>query len=86
MTEGVQLEEFGGDVPAVQVSGLTGEGLGDLVEILSTVAEVQDLRAEQTGPAQGHVIESNLHKGLGFVLAFNSYTHLNLSTVLLPLF
>lgn len=70
MTEGVQLEEFGGDVPAVHVSGLTGEGLADLVETLSAIAEVQDLRAEQTGPAHGHIIESNLHKGLGFVLVF----------------
>jgi translation initiation factor IF-2 len=70
MTEGVQLEEFGGDVPAVHVSGLTGEGLPDLVETLSAVAEVQDLRAEQTGPVHGHIIESNLRKGLGFVLVF----------------
>lgn len=65
MSEGVQLEEFGGDVPAVLVSGLTGEGLVELVETLSAVAEMQDLRAEQTGPAQGHVIESNVLKGLG---------------------
>src|SRR6267378_524238 len=79
MTEGVQLEEFGGDVPAVLVSGLTGEGLPDLLETLSAVAEMQDLQAEHTGPVQGYVIESNLHKGLGFVPAFKSRIMLKLS-------
>ncbi|PPR08107.1 hypothetical protein CVT24_010568 [Panaeolus cyanescens] len=65
MAEGVQLEEFGGDIPAVHVSGLTGEGLPDLIETLSAVAEYRDLRAEADGIAVGHIIESNVHKGLG---------------------
>ncbi|KAG2075948.1 initiation factor 2 [Suillus decipiens] len=65
LAEGVQLEAFGGDVPSVEVSGLTGHGLNDLIDTLSLMAEVQDLRAEQDGPAYGHVIESRMHKGLG---------------------
>ncbi|PPQ77530.1 hypothetical protein CVT25_011327 [Psilocybe cyanescens] len=65
MVEGVQLEDFGGDTPSVHVSGLTGQGLPDLVETLSAVAEMQDLRAERGGPAFGHILESNFHKGLG---------------------
>ncbi|KAF8969930.1 hypothetical protein BDZ97DRAFT_1653276 [Flammula alnicola] len=65
MAEGIQLEEFGGDIPAVHVSGLTGQGLPELVETLSAVAEMQDLRAEQDGPVYGHALESNFHKGLG---------------------
>ncbi|KDR81479.1 hypothetical protein GALMADRAFT_58853 [Galerina marginata CBS 339.88] len=65
LAEGVQLEEFGGDIPAVHVSGLTGQGLPELVETLSAVAEMQDLRAEHDGPVYGHIIESNFHKGLG---------------------
>lgn len=67
MTEGVQLEEFGGEVPSVAVSGLTGQGLPDLVEVISAVAEMLDLRAEQDGLVFGHVLESNVHKGLGYV-------------------
>lgn len=66
MVEGVQLEDFGGDTPSVHVSGLTGQGLPDLVETLSAVAEMQDLRAERGGPAFGHILESNFHKGLGY--------------------
>lgn len=65
LAEGVQLEAFGGDVPSVEVSGLTGHGLNDLIDTLSLMAEVQDLRAEQDGPVYGHVIESRMHKGLG---------------------
>ncbi|KAJ8517311.1 hypothetical protein ONZ45_g5482 [Pleurotus djamor] len=65
LAEGVQLEEFGGDVPSVQVSGLTGQGLPDLVETLSAMAEMQDLRAERDGPVHGYVLESKVQKGLG---------------------
>ena len=65
MAENVQLEVFGGDIPSVEVSGLTGRGLPDLVETLSAMAEVQDLRAEREGPIQGYVLESKVHKGLG---------------------
>lgn len=70
MAEGIQLEEFGGDIPSVSVSGLTGQGLPELVEIISAVAEMQDLRAEQEGPVYGHVLESNVHKGLGYVFIY----------------
>ena len=65
MVEGVYLEEDGGDVPAVQVSGLKGIGLDDLVETLATVAEVRDLRASRTSKAEGFVLESRVEKGRG---------------------
>ncbi|KAK0210241.1 translation initiation factor IF-2 [Desarmillaria ectypa] len=63
----VQLEEFGGDVPSVEVSGLTGKGLPTLVETLSAMAEMQELRAERDGPVHGYVLESQVQKGLGAV-------------------
>ncbi len=65
LAEGVQLETFGGDIPSVQVSGLTGQGLDQLVETLSALAEMQDLRAEREGLLQGYVLESKVTKGLG---------------------
>ncbi|KAG6845233.1 hypothetical protein H0H87_012225 [Tephrocybe sp. NHM501043] len=65
LAEDVQLEAFGGDIPSVEVSGLTGHGLPTLVETLSAIAEMQDLRAEREGPIQGYVLESKVHKGLG---------------------
>jgi translation initiation factor IF-2 len=65
LAEGVQLEAMGGDVPSVEISGLTGEGLDQLVETITAVAEIQDLRANSSGQAYGRIIESKLQKGLG---------------------
>lgn len=65
LTEGVQLEAVGGDIPSVEVSGLTGKGLDELLETIATVAEMQDLRAERDCNAHGHILESKVQKGLG---------------------
>jgi translation initiation factor IF-2 len=65
LAAGVLLEEHGGDVPCIEVSGLTGKGLPDLVETLAIMADVIDLRAEQDCPTVGYVLESRMHKGLG---------------------
>lgn len=69
MAEDLQLEVFGGDIPSVEVSGLTGHGLPQLVETLSAMAELHDLRAEKQGPIQGYILESKVHKGLGYVFS-----------------
>ena len=63
----VQLERFGGEVPCVHVSGLTGQGLDSLVETINALAEMQDIRAEQKDVMQGYVLESKMQKGLGYV-------------------
>lgn len=65
LAAGVELEEFGGEVPCVPVSGKTGMGLPELEETLATLAEMADLRAERDGPAEGYVIESRVDKGRG---------------------
>ncbi|KAG8906858.1 hypothetical protein FRB99_005918 [Tulasnella sp. 403] len=65
LSEGVELEEFGGEVPSVEVSGLTGLGLDKLMETIITVAEVSDLRAEKDIRAHGHVLEARMDKGRG---------------------
>ena len=65
--EGIQLDTFGADVPVVHVSGLTGQGLDHLVETISALAEMQDLRAEREGTLHGYVLESKVAKGLGYV-------------------
>ncbi|KAF9001892.1 hypothetical protein BDQ17DRAFT_1243978 [Cyathus striatus] len=67
LAEGIQLELLGGDVPCVHLSGLTGQGLPDLLETISTMAEIQDLRAEHEGRICGCVLESRVQKGLGSV-------------------
>jgi translation initiation factor IF-2 len=63
--EGLELEIFGGEIPCVEVSGVTGQGLDDLVETISATAEIMEIRAEQGERVHGHIIESKIQKGLG---------------------
>lgn len=64
----VHLEEIGGDVPCVEVSGLTGKNLDQLEETIVTLSEILELKADKTsGAAEGVVIESQIEKGRGNV-------------------
>lgn len=65
MAAGVEVEDFGGDVPCVEVSSVTGQGLAELVETISAIAEVKELVAERAGRVEGRVIESRVEKGRG---------------------
>jgi translation initiation factor IF-2 len=62
---GVIPEDWGGDTQFVKVSAKTGEGVDQLLEAILLQAEVLELKATQTGPASGTVIESRLDKGRG---------------------
>jgi translation initiation factor IF-2 len=61
----VLVEEYGGDVPIVQLSAKSGEGVDKLLEMILLVAEVNELKGDPDLPAQGVVIESNLDKSKG---------------------
>ncbi|KAI9279878.1 translation initiation factor IF-2 [Sporodiniella umbellata] len=63
----VHLEEIGGEVPCVEVSGLTGLNLDQLEETISTLSEVLELKAERKNTAEGMIIESQIEKGRGNV-------------------
>lgn len=58
-------EDWGGDTQFVNVSAQTGEGIDDLLESISLQAELLELKASETGPAIGTVIEARLDKGRG---------------------
>lgn len=60
-------EDWGGDALFVDVSAHTGEGIDKLLESVLLQAELLDLKAVDTGPAAGVVIESTLEKGRGAV-------------------
>jgi len=51
-------EEWGGSTICVNVSAVTGEGIKDLLDMLTLVAEMQELTAHPDMPARGAVIES----------------------------
>ena len=60
-------EEYGGETMFVNVSAQTGEGVDKLLEALLLQAEVLELRAPDSGPAAGVVLESSLERGRGAV-------------------
>ncbi|KDP25343.1 hypothetical protein JCGZ_20499 [Jatropha curcas] len=64
-SEGLQLEEMGGDVQVIEVSAITKTGLDDLEDALLLQAELMDLKARVDGPAQAYVVEARLDKGRG---------------------
>lgn len=57
---GVEIEDYGGDVQVVCVSGKTGQGMNDLEENIVTLSEVLDVRAESDGLAEGWILESSI--------------------------
>lgn len=58
--EGAQIEEWGGNVPLVEISAKTGMGVEELLETIVVVAEMEELKAPLSGPALGTIIESHL--------------------------
>jgi translation initiation factor IF-2 len=58
-------EDWGGDTIIMPVSAKTKEGIDKLLDMVLLVADVEELRAEVEGPAEGIVIESHMEKGRG---------------------
>ena len=65
----VVSEEWGGDTPMARISAKTGDGIDELLELISLQAELMELEAPLDGAAQGVVIESRLEKGRGPVVS-----------------
>ncbi|KAF2144563.1 uncharacterized protein K452DRAFT_222464 [Aplosporella prunicola CBS 121167] len=59
---GVDVEDFGGDIQAINVSGKTGQGIDELEEAIGTLSEVLDYRADPTGAVEGRIIEASTKK------------------------
>jgi len=58
-------EEWGGDTIFVNVSGLTGQGIDELIEMIILLGEMYELKAYPEGEAEGVVIESYIDKTKG---------------------
>lgn len=59
---------WGGDVPMVEVSAKTGQGVDKLLDTVLLVADLEELRADVDTPAEGLVIESHMEQGRGSVV------------------
>lgn len=56
---GVEVEDYGGDVQAVKVSGKTGLGMRELEEEIVTLSEVLEKKAPTDGVVEGWVLEAS---------------------------
>jgi translation initiation factor IF-2 len=62
---GLVPESWGGDTITVELSALQGLGIDDLLDHITVLAEVLELKAVPEGPARGIVLEANLDIGRG---------------------
>ncbi len=58
--QGLTPSEWGGQTEVIKTSAVTGQGIGDLLEALDYVAELLDLKADDTIPATGWVVEAKM--------------------------
>lgn len=65
--EGLLPEEWGGDTVYCEISAKKNVGIEELLETLTVVAELADLKANPNRYAYGTVIEGKLDKGRGAV-------------------
>ncbi|RBW61157.1 translation initiation factor IF-2 [Ruegeria sp. A3M17] len=61
----VIVEKMSGEVQDVEVSAITGQGLGELLEAIALQSEILELKANPNRAAQGAVIEAQLDVGRG---------------------
>jgi len=64
---GLVPEEWGGNVPFVQVSAKTGLNIDKLLDTIILQSEVMELKGEINCPAQAVVVESHVETKLGIV-------------------
>jgi len=58
-------EDWGGETIIMPVSAKTKAGIPELLDMILLVADVEELKADQAGPAAGLVIESHMEQGRG---------------------
>jgi translation initiation factor IF-2 len=67
--DGLTPEDWGGETVYCDVSAKTHEGLGNLLDMILLVTELEELGANPDAPASGTVIESQLDPGRGPVVS-----------------
>ena len=62
---GVLVEGYGGDIPVVEVSGKTGQGIEEFLDMVELMAELENLSAEPGTNGEGVIIEVKLDQKRG---------------------
>ncbi|MBQ2660666.1 translation initiation factor IF-2 [Candidatus Saccharibacteria bacterium] len=65
---GLQPEEWGGDIIMVPISAKMNKNLDQLLDMILLTADIEELKADVSVPAEGLVIESHMETGRGSVV------------------
>ena len=65
---GLQPEEWGGDIIMVPISAKQNQNLDQLLDMILLTADIEELKADIDIPAEGLVIESHMEVGKGSVV------------------
>ncbi len=66
---GLMPEEWGGDTVVVEVSAKTKQGIDQLLDMILLLADIEELKADSEGFAEGIVIEAHMAQGKGAVVS-----------------
>ncbi|MBP6888110.1 MAG: GTP-binding protein [Candidatus Pacebacteria bacterium] len=66
---GIYIEGWGGDIPCVEISAKTGQGVDFLLETLLLIVEMNELKANLDTDATGYVLESFVDQKRGISAA-----------------
>lgn len=61
----IYVEGYGGTIPFVAFSGVSGQGIDELLDMILLTADVENFTADMAAPAESLVIESNRDKVRG---------------------
>jgi len=63
----VLVEQWGGDVPSVEVSARLKTNINELLDLILLVADIEEFKANPAKPAIGTIVEAELDKSRGVV-------------------
>ena len=63
----VLVEQYGGDVPSVEVSARQKKNIDGLLELILLVADLEDFKANPNTTALGTIVEANLDRSRGVI-------------------
>lgn len=61
----ILVESYGGQIPSVNISAKTGEGVDELLDLVLLQAEMESLTGDKNAPGSGFVLEANRDPRVG---------------------
>ena len=72
--QNVLVDDWGGDVPCVAISAISGDGVDELLDVIQLRSEMMDLSAQKEGDGLGYVLDAEYGKGVGAVATLLLYS------------